>query len=143
MQRGSGGTLEYRNVQRFRGGLVVKAHKLCLSLNSRLESKKEEEEEGGSGSILESKGGAPLQPPTPVTTSHAAKGSVFVNLRNGGNLTKWRAVGVLWKAREERLHHHPRVSSSSLLLSSLELSDTKVYASKYEPASEPLHISAK
>jgi len=33
--------LEY--VQRFRGGLVFKAHELCVSLNSRLESNKEEE----------------------------------------------------------------------------------------------------
>jgi len=44
-----------RNVQRFRGGLVFKAHRLCVSLNSRLESKKEEEEReqpwGSSGSI--------------------------------------------------------------------------------------------
>ena len=31
------------NVQRFRGGLVFKAHRLCVSLNSRLESNKEEE----------------------------------------------------------------------------------------------------
>jgi len=34
-------------------------------------------------------------------------------------------------------------SSSSLLLSSLELSDTQVLRLKYEPSSEPLHISAK
>ena len=33
------------NVQRFRGGLVYKAHRLCVSLNSGLESNKEEEEE--------------------------------------------------------------------------------------------------
>jgi len=33
-----------RNVQRFRGGLVFKAHGLCVSLNSRLESNKEEED---------------------------------------------------------------------------------------------------
>ena len=32
------------NVQRFRGGLVFKAHRLCVSLNSRLESNKEEEQ---------------------------------------------------------------------------------------------------
>jgi len=32
-----------RNVQRFRGGLAFKAHRLCVSLNSRLESNKEEE----------------------------------------------------------------------------------------------------
>jgi len=32
------------HVQRFRGGLVFKAHRLCVSLNSRLGSNKEEEE---------------------------------------------------------------------------------------------------
>ena len=32
-------------MQWFRGGLVFKAHILCVSLNSRLESNKEEEEE--------------------------------------------------------------------------------------------------
>ena len=32
-------------MQRFRGGLVHKAHRLCVSLNSRLESNEEEEEE--------------------------------------------------------------------------------------------------
>ena len=31
-------------MQRFRGGLVFKAHRLCVSLNSRLESNKDEEE---------------------------------------------------------------------------------------------------
>jgi len=34
-----------RNVKRFRGGLVIDAHRLFVSLNSRLESNKEEEEE--------------------------------------------------------------------------------------------------
>jgi len=34
----------YRNVQRFRGGLVFEAHRLCVSLNSRFESNKEEED---------------------------------------------------------------------------------------------------
>jgi len=29
---------------------------------------------------------------SPVTTKHAAKGSVFVNLRNAGNLKNWRGV---------------------------------------------------
>ena len=33
----------HRNVQQFRGGLVFKAHRLCASLNSRLERNKEEE----------------------------------------------------------------------------------------------------
>jgi len=39
------GQLLHRNVQRFRGGLVFKAHRLFNSLESRLESNKEEEEE--------------------------------------------------------------------------------------------------
>ena len=34
-------------MQRFRGRLVFKAHRLCVSLNSRLESNKEEEEVDG------------------------------------------------------------------------------------------------
>ena len=46
-----GGT-SHRNVQRFRGGLVFKAHGLCVSLNSRLESNKDEEEEEEDGSAL-------------------------------------------------------------------------------------------
>ena len=36
--------LLHRNVRRFRGGLVFKAHRLCVSMNSRLKSNKEEEE---------------------------------------------------------------------------------------------------
>ena len=32
-------------VQRFRGGLVCKAHRLCVSINSRLESNKDEKKE--------------------------------------------------------------------------------------------------
>jgi len=44
----------------------------------------------------------------------------------------------LWeRERQERLIF------ASLLLSSLELSDTKSMSLKYEPASEPLHISVK
>jgi len=38
----SGEQLLHSNVQQFRGGLVFKAHRLCVSLNSRLESNKEE-----------------------------------------------------------------------------------------------------
>ena len=33
-------------MQRFRGGLVFKAHRLCVSLNSRLDSNEEEEKKG-------------------------------------------------------------------------------------------------
>ena len=38
---GAGGLLLRRNVKRFRGGLVFRADRLCVSLNSRLESNKE------------------------------------------------------------------------------------------------------
>ena len=47
-QSNSGKQVLHRNVKRFRGGLVFKAHILCPSLNSRLESNKEEEEESKS-----------------------------------------------------------------------------------------------
>ena len=40
------------NGLRFRGGLVCKAHRLFVSLNSRLESNKEEEEETWCGIIM-------------------------------------------------------------------------------------------
>ena len=39
-------------MQRFRGGLVFKAHRLCVSLNSRLEGNKEEENVASSGKDL-------------------------------------------------------------------------------------------
>jgi len=39
-----------RNVHRFRGGLVFKAHRLCVPLNSRLESNKEEKYDHGTTS---------------------------------------------------------------------------------------------
>ena len=42
-----GGKGNYINMQRFRGGLVFKAHILCVSLNSRLDSNKEEADSGG------------------------------------------------------------------------------------------------
>jgi len=44
MRRAGGEQLLRRNVKRFRGGLVFKAHRLFVSLNSRLESNEEEEE---------------------------------------------------------------------------------------------------
>ena len=50
-------------MQRFRGGLVFKAHRLCVSLNSRLECNKEEGE--GLGSVLGSAGGS-REPPLPL-----------------------------------------------------------------------------
>jgi len=46
-----------RNVQRFRGGLVFMAHRLCASLNSRLESNKEEEEEEEEAGVFSGGGG--------------------------------------------------------------------------------------
>ena len=47
-------------MQRFRGGLVFKAHRLCVSLNSRLESNDEEEEVARCGQhrVRKGEGGA-------------------------------------------------------------------------------------
>ena len=39
-------------MQRFRGGLVFEAHRLCVSLNSRLEGNKEETEEKKDGGAI-------------------------------------------------------------------------------------------
>ena len=43
-QYGMGSALLCRNVKRFRSGLVFKVRRLCVSLNSRLQSNDEEEE---------------------------------------------------------------------------------------------------
>ena len=45
-------------MQRFRGGFVFKAHRLCASLNSRLESNKEEEGPSGAGGSSKTRGGS-------------------------------------------------------------------------------------
>ena len=39
------GGSQFRNVNRYRGGLVFKAHRLCVSLSFRLEIDNEQEEE--------------------------------------------------------------------------------------------------
>jgi len=39
-------------MQRFRGGLVFKAHRICVSLNSRLESNNEEEKKWSHARIM-------------------------------------------------------------------------------------------
>ena len=52
-------TTTSQNVQRFQGGLVFKAHRLCVSLNSRLESNKEEEEQGCQGAWKSKRGFSP------------------------------------------------------------------------------------
>ena len=44
------------DVQRFRGGLVFKAHRLCASLNSRLESNNKEEEAFHLPEVIKKKG---------------------------------------------------------------------------------------
>ena len=48
---GGGEQLLHKNVQRFRGGLVFKVHRLCVSLTSRLESNEEEKKGGGGPSF--------------------------------------------------------------------------------------------
>ena len=54
--RGEGLKPLHRNVQRFRGGLVFKAHRLCVSFNSRLVSDKEEKKFTVSGAPLDREG---------------------------------------------------------------------------------------
>jgi len=68
-----GGT-SHRNVQRFRGGLVFKAHGLYVSLNSRLESNEERERPGGGADA-----GAPSDPPP-----HAASSGLRFRVQGSG-----------------------------------------------------------
>ena len=62
---------ENQNVQRFRGRLVLKAHRLRVSLNSRLDSNEEEEEKDNQNSIRSRKaetsraGSSPVAPDGP------------------------------------------------------------------------------
>jgi len=51
-----------RNVKRFRGGLVFQARRLCVSLNSRLESSKEERRSRHDGCVC--------SPPPSSRTGH-------------------------------------------------------------------------
>jgi len=44
---------------------------------------------GANGSKNRPHDAYPVRVASPATTNHAAKGSVFVNLRNGGNLKKY------------------------------------------------------
>ena len=115
-------------MQRFRGGLVFKAHRLAhhSTLGLRVINKKTLR---GGRTRRRSEGrtvttGRELMAPrtdrttripsvvaSPVTTNHAANGSVFVNLRNGGNLK--RDLGEVAEEDEqddnlrEEQHHRP------------------------------------
>ena len=66
----------------------------------------------------------------------------LAHLERPGRTFLLSTAGSLVTVRKEQQLLHLS-SSSSLLLSSLELSDTKSKSLKYEPSSEPLHISAK
>ena len=76
--------------QRFRGGLVFKAHGLCVSLNARLESNKEEEEahqdpswqEGGDGRPLSCPGGE-LSQADRVVALHQFGNNYFTEMCSG------------------------------------------------------------
>ena len=90
------------NVQRFRGGLVFKSHRRCVSLNFRLESKNEEEKYG-------------LTPPFER------------QLSCGRERCNARAIHLLPRELEVQRNQRPTSTPSSFLLSRLELSDTQVY----------------
>jgi len=63
--------------QRFRGGLVVKAHRLFVSLSFRLESNKEEEEHSRYTRV-------DPEPQTLKPTRHAGRGRVPPPARDAG-----------------------------------------------------------
>ena len=55
--------------RRFRGGLVFKAHRLCVSLNSRLESNKDEDYDLGHRVCRDSRKREQREPARPQDTS--------------------------------------------------------------------------
>jgi len=82
------GQLLHRKVQRFRGGLVVKAHRLCASLNFWLESNKEEERSLQSPETLQ------------VSSLHTTTPSLFCTRELGGCPAPQPALGL---AKVQRL----------------------------------------
>ena len=89
-----------RSVQWFRGGLVFKTHRLCVSLNSRLESNQEEEEEKLTMLVLWCQ----------LSVLRCQLSDNFTKLSTFG----WQegaedAEGGLAKARPARAGRHPRV----------------------------------
>jgi len=140
--------LLHRNVQRFRGGLVFKAHGSCVSLNSRPESNKEEEAEakpieliclGSNPSRFERKRARShqsfeprylLQPPNfrraRQTYEREAGASQLCPLPSEEGTTEKGSRPFLPESQGQNLAlsdlYVPYFSSSSLLLPSLELS---------------------
>ena len=112
-------------MQRFRGGLVFKAHRLCVSLNSRLESNKEEENHAQPVNLRivgESEWGKV------VFKVHRILHHSTLGLRVIKKRTKSGAGLVAQLVESAGSSAGPnKYSSSSLSLSSLELSDTQVY----------------
>ena len=84
-------------MKRSRGGLVFKAHRLFVSLNSRLESNKEEESSGGGGGGARISGDTTLCKVTPAITgvtlqSLRSSYTGFYPQRIGDRRTPLRAV---------------------------------------------------
>ena len=81
-------------MQRFRGGLAFKAHRLCVSLNSRLENNKEEEE--GVGFRVECLGGEPFRgryrwvEQTPAAATNRSQ--LLVRFRNQLLISFWNQL---------------------------------------------------
>jgi len=77
--------LLYINVQRFRGGVVFKAHRLCVSLNSRLESNNEEEEEEQAmhESVDPSSVERGIDPPLGINSTCTSRGTTQLVLPTG------------------------------------------------------------
>jgi len=86
-----------RNVKRFRGGLVFKTLRLCVSLNSRLESNKEEEGEDRCGRCLELPHFEAVRAATHLELPHlirALRGGLSEAVRGRG--------GPLWEVKRFR-----------------------------------------
>ena len=88
--------------KRFRGGLVFKAHRLWVSLNSRLECNKEEEDLVHGDHVRSPKRALPTETKVESGTSQS-KGGISVNLSNSRDLVH----GGHMRVRESERTPHP------------------------------------
>ena len=77
LPRARNAAVRARTLKRFRGGLVFKAHRHFVSLNSRLESNKTKREEEE----------APCPPTSPVSWPKYCSGRVSIYLARPGSTT--------------------------------------------------------
>jgi len=95
-------------VQRFRCGLVFKAHRLCVSLNSRLESNEEEEGATGQGWLARKakRGGAAWSLGMPVSKGTGSRHWIRAYLGQKGEVVEVLAVNHPAQLRRTHLVGH-------------------------------------